>query len=130
MKELKGMDNNFRKLVDIMDRHEVVILRYEEFFNNFNVVYDMLLSRLNISVSSKLRKQIDEECSLEANRRRSYSKRTEWETTRIGSCHVGIGTPGMWKLFIPLWGYDLIQKWCDPLCKEWDYEIDDVRNLP
>jgi len=126
VQELRMLTNNYNALRMLINKYpgKVVVLHYENFFNNFDVVFDMIEQRLSIPIHPKVRKEIKKDCSFEMNQKRSFSniKGTEYQRTKINPSHVGNGIPGTWKSFIPRWGYDVMKKWCDPLCKEWGYE--------
>ena len=122
--ELNMMNNNFKVLRELINKYPGVILRYEDFFNNFDVVFNMIEKNLGQTIPPKMKRFIRNDCSFETNQKRSCSdiRGKEYQKTKINRAHVGIGTPGTWKTVIPLWGYDVMKKWCDPLCKEWGYE--------
>jgi len=121
--ELRMLTNNYRVLKELMLTGKVAVLRYEDFYNNFDIVFDMIQRRLGIIVPDKRREEIEEDCSFEKNQQRSFSgTRKDYKRNKINNSHVGNGVPGTWKAIIPLWGYDVMKKWCDPLCEEWDYE--------
>ncbi|MHA1345006.1 MAG: hypothetical protein ACTSO3_01265 [Candidatus Heimdallarchaeaceae archaeon] len=122
--ELRMLKNNYDQLRILLDKYPSFNLRYENFFNNFDYVFDIIESDLKIKVPYELRKEIKIDCSFGMNMKRSFAniKGQEYQKTKINPGHVGVGIPGSWKAIIPRWGYDVMRKWCDPLCKDWGYE--------
>jgi len=121
--ELNMMNSNFEALKLWIQKYpgKVVILRYEEFFDNFNVIFHMIKEQLGVDVPTSQRKALIQKYSFESNRKKSLQINPGESIERMGTSHVAVGVPGSWKSIIPFWGYDLMKKWCDPICKEWGY---------
>ena len=115
--ELRTMHNNFEATRRLSKAHKMVILRYEDFYKDFGVIYAMLREKLDVTVPKKLRRFIANDCSFEANLKRSCKrvKGKEYQRTKINVAHCGIGTPGAWRTVVPKWGHEVMRKWCDPL---------------
>jgi hypothetical protein len=123
--ELKMLTNNYHQLKVLRDTlpEIVTVFRYEEFFNNFDIIFDTIEKSLNVKIPLIKQERINKDYSFESNRKRLLKlnpgdKRIE----RMGVSHVAVGYPGSWKAIIPFWGYDVLKKWAEPLCKEWGYE--------
>lgn len=123
VQELRNMKHNFGALEGWMAACDHVVLKYEDFFNNFDVVFAAIEKHLSRKVTSEMRKQIEDDCSLARNRQRSYAPRDPkvYKTTLINSAHVGYGVPDTWKIVIPRWGYAILKQYCEPLCLKWGY---------
>jgi len=124
--ELNMLTNNYKVLRKLKDRYgdKMVILRYEDFFNNFEVIFNIIEEKTSEIIPFRRREDIIKDCSFKTNLKRSITdiRGKEYKQTKINPGHVGVGIPGTWKTVIPRWGYSIMKKWCDPLCKEWKYE--------
>lgn len=123
--ELNMLNSNFEALKLWIKEYpgKVVILRYEEFFNNFHVIFRMIKEQLGIDISMSQRNDLISKYSFRASKRRNLRLNPGDREDNMGVSHVAIGIPGSWKTIIPFWGYDLMREWCDPICKEWGYAI-------
>lgn len=95
------------------------ILRYENFYNNYNVIYDLLEQQFYVKVD---RKFLNECFSLEANKKRAAEIKNfnSFDTHKIHGDHIGLVIPGSYKQH----QFNLlIERWCEQLCKEFNYEI-------
>jgi len=116
--------NNFNQLKVLVDKYSGVILRYEDFFYDFNVIYDMVEDKLGVEVPAEKRKQLNKQYSFESSRKRNLELNPDGKRVdRMEVTHIAVGVPGTWKGFIPFWGYDCMKKYLNPICKEWGYEI-------
>ena len=123
--ELNMMNSNFEALKLWIKKYprKVIVLRYEEFFDNFDIIFNMIEERLNVEILESKRKELKQKYSFDACRRRSLQASPgKKRINRMGVSHVAMGIPGSWKSIIPFWGYDLIKEWCNPICKEWGYK--------
>lgn len=75
---------------------QITYLMYENFFNDFEHIFQNLERFFEIIISSKLRKEICREYSIEANRKRQG--KVPWMATMT---HICTGKPGTWKQVIP-----------------------------
>ncbi|MHA1345004.1 MAG: hypothetical protein ACTSO3_01255 [Candidatus Heimdallarchaeaceae archaeon] len=121
--ELKRMELNFEKLRKlIIGPH--VILRYEEFYQNYDIIYDSICKTFNITIPTKIRLQLNSKFSLKNNKGRADNLKNFYDVDEwhVHGDHIGHIHPGYWKEFIPSWGMHYINKVCLPICKEWNYD--------
>jgi len=106
------------------DDAKCIILRYEDFVNNYDIIYDAVEKYLKQIVVMGERKEMDELFALDANRNRSIVPQTAEQFLRyeIHPGHIGAVTPGSWKHIIPEWRWPILKKRCGALAKEWGYE--------
>ena len=121
LEDLNATRANFDVLGEILQKYPNCLLRYEDFYNNHTVIFDMIQKEFGVTVLPDKQKQISDDSSFETNQKRSFIKKRDPQN-RIGYSHMGLWVPGTWKAMIPLWGYDLMYKWCVPLCHEWGYD--------
>jgi len=123
--ELNMLEHNYAKMKQMMEDapKRVVVLRYEEFYKDFDVIFNMVETRLGIPVPKPVRSVTRDDCSFRKNVVRSLGvEGKEYQRSKINPGHVGMGTPGTWRAFVPYWGHPLLKKWCNPICEEWGYE--------
>ncbi len=101
-----------------------LLLRYEQFFNNHQIIYDGILKTFGTCVSPEDRERIDTKCSLEANRiRASHLKDfNEMDENFIHGDHIGPAPePGSWMTMLPDWAVGRVKEVCGPIAEEWNY---------
>jgi len=122
--ELRGMKSNYDAHKMLMRKYRacMIVLRYEDFFEHFAVIFDALERSLSVAIGKGTRREITRRHSFAENQRRALQLQPGADRVdRMGVAHVGLGIPGTWKAIIPAWGYDLMKKWCDPICEEFGY---------
>jgi len=122
--ELNEMIKHFAPLTAwVKELPEMALLRYEDFYNNYDLIFDLIEERLNKIVPMALRDTIKDKFSLDKNRKRCAQPVVKGENRfRMGPGHIGTVTPGLWRSIIPPWGYELMAEKCGPVAKEWGYE--------
>ena len=115
---------HFGTLSKIQSRNKNILLRYEDFVHDYDIIYEALLKLTGILVPEKDRCRINNKFSLEANRERAsrlkdFNEIGEYE---IHGDHIGPVEPGTWVTSLPTWAVGMVEDVCDTLCKEWGYE--------
>ena len=121
--ELKRMGFHFEKLRDLMTS-PYVLLRYEEFYQNYDVIYDSICKKFNMTISNEVRIELNNKFSLESNKKRADNLENfyavdEWH---VHGDHIGSIHPGYWKDYLPEWSMKWINQICLPICEEYEYE--------
>lgn len=100
-----------------------VLLRYEDFWDNRNTIYEMIETHLGKVVKEEQRKRIDRLYGLEANQRRAAALPSflEYDEDKIHGDHIGPVIPGSWKQVLPEWAVEMVSIFCKPLLEEWGY---------
>lgn len=97
-----------------------ILIKYEDFYNQRDVLYAILQRRLKIEIPLIKRQELDLKFSLAANRKRAddlvdFNVVGEYQ---IHGDHIGATMPGYWRAH---WGYEYIAEECAELCRRWDY---------
>lgn len=100
-----------------------LLLRYEQFFRDWNILWDALFRTFYVHVSLPERERIEQKFSLQANRERAsqLNNFNEVGEYHIHGDHVGPVTPGSWVSALPRWAVGRVREFCRPLCEEWNY---------
>lgn len=97
---VRVLDSYRRKYSD----EQMILLRYEEFFNNFKFIFDQFENFFGIAIPEAKRKAIRTECNLAKNRKRQGEvpdgRKNVWPA-RIQRCHIFTGKPDSWKMTVP-----------------------------
>jgi len=101
-----------------------LLLRYEEFYRDHNVIYDAFSDLFQTYIYRGQRLEISERFSVAANRARAAKMKdfNEIGEADIRGDHIGPVLPGSWKEVVPEWGWEKVEEICAPIAKEWDYE--------
>jgi hypothetical protein len=119
---MKQRINELNKMKEYYPENNILFLRYEEFFNNFDFIFNQLENFLEISISPEMKKNIVEKYSLESQKKEAAKFedfRGYDEVRHIHGHHIMNGEPKTWtKLTDPkhyfLLNYilkDGLQKW-------------------
>jgi hypothetical protein len=121
---LKRTVLSFEKLNILMDNCFNYILRYEYFYKDYSLIYDMIRSVFVVNVSADDRNNINSRFSLENNKKRADDSRdfNQVGEDKIHGDHIGHVHPGYWSEYLPSWSLERVKEICEPLCKEWGYE--------
>jgi hypothetical protein len=115
---------SFNKLSELLNQNSNVVLRYEHFYNDYSIIYNMITSTFDIIFSSDSCKRISDKFSVENNKKRASQLKNfnEVGTYQIHGDHIDYVDPGCWIKYLPDWSLGRVKEICKPLCKEWDYE--------
>lgn len=100
------------------------ILRYEHFYRDYSLVYDMVRSVFGLSVSFADRDRINQQFSLKSNLERASALKdfNEVDELQIHGDHIGRVHPGYWERYLPNWSFSQVLETCESICKKWGYE--------
>jgi len=100
------------------------LLRYEYFYKDYSLIYDMIRSVFGLYISPNNRKKINQQFSLERNRERADALKdfSEVDGDQIHGDHIGHVIPGYWEEYLPDWSFSRVVEVCEPICREWGYE--------
>ena len=105
----------------------VLYLRYENFYNNYDWLYDQLQEFFQITINSDVRDDITKKFNLKVNKKVSdnYGKEfNDWDHyTRLHHRHIYKGTPGLWKDIIPIEYHELMNIRLKESLEEWGYKV-------
>ena len=122
--ELTWMEKNFNSLKDILIGPHTPVLRYEEFYCNYDIIYNMIEKEFRIDIPENIREKLNYKYSLEANKNRALALKDFYDIDKdqIHGDHIGHVVPGYWKDYLPEWIIGKVMKVCEPIAKEWGYE--------
>jgi len=120
---LRRNAQSFNCLKDVLLGPHAPILRYEDFYNDYSLIYIMIERMFDVVVSFRDRKKINGRFSLARNRSRAGALKdfNEIDKDQIHGNHIGHVTPGYWVTYLPDWSMERVKEVCAPLCKEWGY---------
>ena len=97
-----------------------MLFRYEDFYDNFNVIYNRIKEVLNISVPSKVIKRIEIVCSLKTNRKRAAKLKNfnQVDADGIHGDHIGAVIPGYWARALPKWAHKRTMEGGQPIAAD------------
>jgi hypothetical protein len=115
---------SFNRLKDIFVRPHTPILRYEQFYQNYDIIYDLIEDNLKVPVEPFMRKILTDRFNIKANKERADELGNFYDVDQdnIHGDHIGHIMPGYWVDYIPEEYHKLIDYWSKPLCQEWNYE--------
>jgi len=115
---------SFNKLNELLNESRHVILRYEQFYNSYSLIYDMIRNTFDEVVCSSDRERINNKFSLDRNKERAKMLKNfnEVGIDQIHGDHIDYVDPGCWIKYLPEWSLNRVKEVCKPLCKEWNYE--------
>jgi hypothetical protein len=107
-------------------QEDILILEYSRYFNNLNYVISKLKNFLEIEITNEQKKFINEEFSIEANKKivQTMQSWSQVDTTSgIHGQHIGNGRPDSWKTFFPNDIHDFVNNLMEPHLEEFDFEV-------
>jgi hypothetical protein len=115
---------NFDNLKDILIGPHTPILKYEEFYNNHKIIYEMIEEYFNIKIPVKIQNRISGKFSIEKNKKRAdvLESFNEVDQYQIHGDHIGQVVPGYWKSYIPKRFKEQLETECNEIGVEWGYE--------
>lgn len=101
-----------------------VLLKYEDFYQDYDIIYDALEEGFDIEIPEDFRKEMTTKFNMQKNKERadklkSFSEIGEWE---IHGDHIGHIHPGYWNEYITGWLGCIVEDYCKRFCKEFGYE--------
>jgi len=102
-----------------------MLLRYETFYSNYDWIFDLLEIHFDLDIHENVRNHLKEKYSLAANKARAEKLKNfnEIDDMQIHGDHIGPVHPNTWQESLPKWGHEMVRKYCEPIAKEWRYEI-------
>jgi hypothetical protein len=97
---MKGRIRELQKMKNHYDDKQILFLKYEDFFNNFEFIFSELEQFLEIKISDSMRKTIVSKYNLESQKKESkkFKDFTEYDNKRhIHGHHILNGQPSTWK---------------------------------
>ena len=119
--EKTGFD--FDLLKEILKGPSTPVLRYENFYNNYDFIYRMIEIYFDIKIPGIVKKFITEKFSLKNNQIRADALENfnQVDEYHIHGDHIGYVIPGYWNYYFCEKHIQSIKTFCDPLRKEWGY---------
>lgn len=122
--ELDVMKTHYNGLRSMVGMENFVLLRYEDFWNNFEVVFLTIERLFGISIEKKTRDEMGVMFGLEANKKRASTLASfnDIDSDGVHGDHIGLVVPGSWTYELPkdLWMPMVV--YCLPIAREWNYE--------
>ena len=114
----------FYKMVDYYE-NQATIIKYEDFYNDHNYLYDVLEKYLEINISIELRKNLSEKYSMKANKERAdkFDSFRKWDESGIHGNHVHKGKVGVWRELIEKHHHTIVNNALKRHLERWGYEV-------
>ncbi len=139
--ELNGITSNTMKLAlktlnnykeYYKDKGNILWLRYEDFYNNYDYLFETLEKFFDIKISEEKRKEIVENTNIEKNRKRASEVKIENlgrpfdsynSENLIHSAHISHIEPkqGYWKKIVPEMFWEFVEEPLKKDLREWGY---------
>jgi len=109
-------------LLPLVLEQRCTLLRYEQFYSNYDVIFDAFEDALGVDTSDRV--ALKARYSLTANKDRASKLNSfmQVDSERIHGDHIGGVVPGSWKHILPSELHDQMLDYCRPIAKEWFYE--------
>lgn len=106
----------------------LITMQYEKFIEDYDYIFDELEVFFNDSFSEKLRQDIKQYSSLEANTKRSLKFKSfhngNWDLNLIHGLHIyKKGQPGIWKQLVPKNKHDSVNFRFKEHLEQWGYKV-------
>jgi len=104
-----------------------VVLRYEEFWDDHDVIYNALSTTFRTTISPSTRHSLSEQFGVEANRERASKMRDfrDVDEFQIHGDHMGRVEPDYWFSYLPKWATQRVIEACASVAEEWGYADSD-----
>lgn len=125
--ELSVMLDHFAGARNVLNTRNAVLLRYEDFYDNYDKAFDLFEKFFEIEITTSHREILKEKYSLTSNMERAAKMMSFNEfdySSHVHGDHIGAVTPGAWRSQLESWGIALVRGTCTELVKEWGYEVD------
>lgn len=82
--------------------NKIAYLRYEDFYNDYSVIYNTLEGLFGVKIEQKERESLTKKYSFDKNLERSkkFKDFSEWDSTGIHGGHLYKGKVGTWREFV------------------------------
>jgi len=109
-----------------INKSNVIWLKYEDYYNNFDNIFDKLSTKMNIDIDKNLRDQIKKEHSLDKNKTFSndYKSFKEYDNNDLSGLHgnhIFKGTPGSWELLVSEQQHEYMDNIFEQYLTAWNY---------
>ena len=121
---LRRTQMNFNNLKEILIGPHAPVLRYENFYNDYNIIFKMIKEYFNVEIPIEIQFQISCKFSVIENKKRADALKdfNEVDEYQIHGDHLGHITPGYWKYYFPEKYILCVKNECNLIAKEWNYE--------
>lgn len=114
---------NFDNLKDILIGPSTPVLKYEDFYNDYNIIFEMIQKYFNINIPEKIQNQISKKFNIRENKKRADTLPSfnEVDKYKIHGDHIGHVVPGYWKYYFPEKYIEQVKEECNIIAKDWGY---------
>ncbi len=125
-KEFKIISDRIKDLNFMVKKYSAhaLILKYESFYNDFDLIFDSLEGFFNITIPPHRRESIERRFNMEANQKRANKIDSfhKWDSAGIHGLHIHKGKPGVWRDLVPEKHHISLTKWLKPSLDKWGYK--------
>jgi hypothetical protein len=120
---IRRMSLSYQALKEVM-KGPHVILRYEEFYNNHSLIFQMIEETFGVVTPPRSRIQISGRFSVRENRKRAAKMKSfnDVDKDQVHGDHIGKVEPGYWQQELPSWSHEQVVVECWDIAREWGYE--------
>lgn len=106
-------------------RSNVLLLKYELFYNNFNYIFDKIEKHFDVNITEENREQIEKKYNIQSNKKRQqkFSSFKDWDDKGIHGLHIYKGEINSWENIVHDSYKDKMNKIMYPHLEKWGYII-------
>jgi len=120
---LHHSEQSWLGLADLREVSQKVVLRYEHFYDDYNVIWDAIWAMLGIRPAANSRELIESQYNLLANIQRAQELKdfNEVDEANVHGDHIAQPIPGGWRKGIPGHLQDQVANHVREVCWGWGY---------
>jgi hypothetical protein len=120
----KRITDNVLVMEDNLHRNgHSLVLKYEEFYNDFEFLFDEIGGYINRPYTQNKRADLRDKFNIQSNRKRAekLSNFGQWDKDGIHGGHVLTGAPDSWRDLVSVEDHEMFNEGLSDVLKRWGY---------